>query len=82
MDDSSVNVGRMEVKDILLDKLISSLKEVESIVCTVAKKEKCSSELGGVRTHYAMKEIILNGLKSIFLFMFSHPLYLLCIFTI
>lgn len=55
MYDSSVNVGRMEVKNILLDKLISSVKEVENIVCTVANKEKCSSELAGVRTYYAMK---------------------------
>lgn len=82
MHDSSVNVERMEVKDILLDKLISSLKEVENIVCTVTKKGKCSSKLPGLRTHYDVKEVISNGLKTIFLFMLSHPLYLLCMFTI
>lgn len=34
-----MNVGRMGVKDILLDKLISSLKEVEKNVFTLIKKK-------------------------------------------
>lgn len=39
MYESCVNVGRMGVKDILLDKLISSLKEVEKNVFTLIKKK-------------------------------------------
>lgn len=81
MYENCVNVRRMQVKNTLIDKLISSLKEVDKLVFTFTKKKN-------VNPNYYMWEQSMpwrnmsDALKPIFLSIFSRPLYLLYMFTI
>lgn len=73
-----MNVERMEVKYIFLDKLSPSLKEVEKNIFTLTKKlliwiSRCENTV--------CHERIPNGLKPISS-TFSYLLHLLCVFTV